>query len=449
MTLMSASRMLTTELLTLPADDDGHATHIVRKGVFSIVVLLGGFMLWATLAPLNGAIITEGIVKIDSNRKTVQHLEGGIVKQILVHEGSLVEKNQPLILLEDTTSSSNLNIIVDQLSALRAKEARLLAEASLKDKVTYPGELLRNDSGKIQEILRNEDALFQAKRKLVADQVALIKDQINEANAAITGYGNEVRAIEDGVRYSQDQLTASEPLLKKGFIEKTQLWNVQRTLAEKRERLGAVQGQLALQRESVAELQLRIINLRNEYAKQAGDELKDTRKLMYEQEERYRPAKDAQQRQTINAPIAGQVINLKVSTEQGVIKPGEALMDIVPSTQELILESRVSTKDIDSVHLHQRAEIQLSAFNQRTTPMISGEVIYVSGDALADEHASPPQYHYLAHIKVDKDSLKAVSKVSLAPGMPVVAYIQTHARTFSEYVLSPLVDRTRRTFKEE
>ncbi len=441
--------MSTVNSLVLPYDEEGIASRIVGKGLFVIVFLLGGFIAWAAYAPLNGAVVADGTIKIDSNRKTVQHLEGGIVKRILVHEGTMVEKNQPLILLEDTVSSSNLNIVVDQISALRAKEARLMAEASLKDKVAYPAEFLQDKSDKIKDILRNEEALFHSKRKVLIDQIALIKNQIEEANAGIKGYLAELQAIEDGIRYSQEQLVASENLLKKGFIEKTQLWTIQRTLAEKRERLGEVKGQVALTRENVSELKLRTINLRNEYARGADDELKETKKLLYEQEERFRPAKDAQERQTINAPIAGQVINLKVSTVQGIIRPGEPLMDIVPSTQELILETRVHTKDIDSVHLHQLAEIQLSAYNQSTTPMIQGEVIYVSGDSIVDEHVSPPQPYYLAHIRVNQDSLKLVSHVNLAPGMPVVAYIKTKDRTLSQYLLSPLLDRSRRTFREE
>ncbi|MGH8535092.1 MAG: HlyD family type I secretion periplasmic adaptor subunit [Gammaproteobacteria bacterium] len=429
-------------------DRSGQARAIVRRGLFLIFVVLGSFTAWGTLAPLSGAVIADGRVKIESSRKTVQHLEGGIVKKILVREGDHVATGQPLIRLENTVTSANLNILQDQLDALLAKLARLRAEAIIADSIDFPQELLERKNQKNKEILRAEQALFTSKRKTLNDQIGLTRNQIEEAKRAVAGFRAEINAIELGIEYASEELAATEKLTQKKMLEKTHLWNIQRIMQEKKERLGAENAELARERNMILELQLKIINLRNEYSKGADDELKETKKAIYEVEERLKPAKDALKRQTISAPISGQVIDLKVTSVAGVIRPSDPLMDIVPSVVQVVMAVNVKTKDVDNVYLGQPAEIQLSAYNQQTTPMLRGEVIYVSGDALADDKQSPPEPYYSAHIRVDQEALRDLSGVTLAPGMPVVGFLKTRSKTFFEYVLSPLIEQVRRSFQE-
>ncbi|MGH8604442.1 MAG: HlyD family efflux transporter periplasmic adaptor subunit, partial [Gammaproteobacteria bacterium] len=183
-------------------------------------------------------------------------------------------------------------------------------------------------------------------------------------------------------------------------------------------------------------------------SKGADAEIKETKKAIYEVEERLKPAKDALKRQTISAPISGQVIDLKVTTVAGVIRPSDPLMDIVPTVVQVVMAVKVKTKDVANVYVRQPAEVQLSAYNQQTTPMLRGEVIYVSGDALADDKQSPPEPYYLAHIRVDQEALRDLSGVTLAPGMPIVGFIQTRSKTFFEYLLSPFIEQVRRSFQE-
>lgn len=429
-------------------DPSGAARAIVRRGLFLIFVVLGSFTAWGTLAPLSGAVIADGRVKIESSRKTVQHLEGGIVKEILVREGDHVATSQPLIRLENTVTSANLNILQDQLDGLLAKQARLQAEATIADSIDFPQELLERKNQKNKQIVRAEQALFTSKRKTLNDQIGLTQNQIEEGKRAVAGFRAEINAIELGIEYAGEELAATEKLTRKKMLEKTHLWNIQRIMQEKKERLGAENAELARERKMILELQLRIINLRNEYSKGADDELKETKKAIYEVEERLKPAKDALKRQTISAPISGQVIDLKVTTVAGVIRPSDPLMDIVPTVVQVVMAVKVKTKDVDNVYLGQPAEVQLSAYNQQTTPMLRGEVIYVSGDALVDDKQSPPERYYLAHIRVDQEALRDLNGVTLAPGMPVVGFLKTRSKTFFEYVLSPLIEQVRRSFQE-
>jgi epimerase transport system membrane fusion protein len=434
---------------SIAVDESGEATRIVRSGLFILFIFFCGFIAWGGLAPISGAIIAGGHVKIDTQRKTIQHLDGGIIREILVREGSVVEQGQPLITLEDTTSSSNLNILIDQLDALLAKEARSSAEKSLSKSIDFPPELLRDRSEKLVKIVHNERAVFETRRRSLNDQSSLIHEEIAQARVAESGLKSQIAAIKDSIGFISERLRAAEKLIEKGFIEKTELLKIKESLSQKKEDLGKQTAELAQIRERMAELELQVISLRDTYVEDADNELKETRKEIFEIEERVRPAKDAQERQVIFAPIKGQVIDLKVSTTGGVVKPGEPLMDIVPDNSALLMEVKIQPKDADSVFIDQESDVQLDAYNRRTTPLLRGKVIYVSGDTLEDQTAPTDRFYYLAHIAVDDASVKAIQNISLSPGMPVTAFLKTNSKTFLEYLASPLLDHFRRTFRED
>jgi epimerase transport system membrane fusion protein len=427
-------------MLSITFDESGEATRIVRVGMFIVVVFIGGFLAWGALAPISGAVIAEGIVKVDSKRKTIQHLEGGVVKEILVHEGEYVEEGQTLVVLQDAEVRSKLIILQDQLNAELAKEARLLAEKKFADIIEFPRELADSKDVKVREMLGNEKALFLAKRKSIDEEMAIIRSEIGHARQEEASIRSQIDAALENIRYKQERVAAGEALAAKQYLEKNQFLQLKEELAEKRGHLSEMQAQLALVRQRQGELDLRIISLRNEYTKKADDELKDAKKMIYELQEKIRPAELSLDRFRVAAPTSGQVIDLKVSTIGGVVRPGDPLMDLVPKQQELITEVRVKTKDIAKVHVNQRADLQLLAYNPRSVPHIDGTVVYVSGDALEDKANSAMPYYYLAHIRVDGKSLEHLPGVQLAPGMPITAYIQTKPRTFLDMLLKPFED---------
>jgi HlyD family secretion protein/epimerase transport system membrane fusion protein len=440
--------MAARQFLAIPVDESGESTRLVRAAVFIMVFFLGGAAAWGAIAPISGAVVADGIVKIDTNTKSVQHLEGGIIREILVKEGEHVDVGQPLIALEDTDASSGLNILTDALNAQLAREARLTAEASLKETMDLPQELTQDPARNIQTLVRNEEALFKAKRKTLLDQIDLINDQITHEAEAVTSLQAQIEATEEGLRYVEEQLQAGERLTEKRAIDRNSLLELKRKLTQEKQSLWEKRADLAVRRQNMAGLRLQIVNLQNEYSKTAEDELKETRQLIFEAREKIRPVLDALQRKTIRATVAGQVINLQATTIGGVIKPGETVLDIVPQSRDLIFEVKVRPRDADSVRVGQPAKIQLSAFNQRTTPLVDGTLTYISGDAIVPPNTQDPPY-YLTHVRADLEPLSPPSDRELTPGMPVIAYVQTEPRTFFQYILSPVTSGMRHALVED
>jgi epimerase transport system membrane fusion protein len=427
-------------MFSITLDESGESTRIVRAGMFVVIVFLGGFLAWSFWAPISGAVIAEGVIKVDTKRKTIQHLEGGIVKEILVREGQYVEEGQTLVVLEDAEVRSKLIILKDQFNAELAKEARLLAEKEFAEAIKFPADLVNSTDSKVLEMLDNEKALFLAKRKSIDEEITIIRNEIGHARQEEASIRSQIEAAGESIRYKQERVAAGEALSAKQYLEKNQFLQLKEELADKREALNEMQAQLASVRQRQGELDLRVINLRNEYTKKADDELKDAKKTIYELQEKIRPAELSLDRFHIAAPIAGQVIDLKVSTVGGVVRPGDPLMDVVPKEHELITEVKVKNKDIAKVHVNQRADLQLLAYNSRAVPHIDGTVIYVSEDALEDKNNSATPYYYLAHIRVDGKALEHLPDVRLAPGMPVTAFIQTKPMTFLDMLIKPFED---------
>jgi HlyD family secretion protein/epimerase transport system membrane fusion protein len=256
-----------------------------------------------------------------------------------------------------------------------------------------------------------------------------------------------MEAASESIRYKEERVKAGEQLSAKQFIQKNEFLLLKEDLAEKRESLGQLKAQLAMSRQQQAELESRIIALRNEYDRSADEELKLARSAIYELHEKIGPAELTAERFRVVAPIAGQVIDLKVTTVGGVVKPGEALMDVVPEDQDLIIEAKVKTKDKDNVHVGQNADIALIAF--KGMPHINGVVDYVSGDALEDSNSPNREPFYLTHIRVDDSQLKKMPEILLVPGMPVSAFLQTQPRTFVEILMKPVIDAASRGLRQD
>lgn len=431
----------------IPFDPSGESTRLARLGMLAVAVFFGGLGIWSVSAPLSSAIVASGTIKIDMQRKTIQHYEGGIVKEIMVREGSIVGKEQPLLILEDALTRSNMNILEAQYKALQGREARLLTEKNLGEKISFPSDLSADGDPRTRAMVATEKALFQTRRKALDDQIKLLREEIQQGRQAIPHFDTEIQAIREGIDFGGKQLQASRKLLEKKFVSESEIWKLETAQAEKRERLSEKFALLAQTKERLAELDLRISIARNSYVAEADSELKEVKKEMIQVEEQRGPAQDAFKRHVITAPLAGQVIDLKVTTVGGVVKAGEPLMDIVPTTRDMLMEARVKNNDIDSIHLNQEADVQLSAFNARTTPLIHGKVVYVSGDALVDANTREP--YYLTHVRVSENDLKPVADLPMSPGMPITVFIKTKSRTFYQYLLAPVSERMRKAIREE
>ena len=423
------------------------ARRLVRLGLLVIFALVAGAGIWMVITPLSGAAIAQGSVKVDMNRKTLQHQEGGIVKEILVRNGTRVEAGQTLLVINDVRVEANYDLLMTQLDSEMAKGARLASESTIEGAVDYPQELLdRSEDTRVKELMRRENAVFATRRQMLDGQIRLLKEQIVEAQREAAALREQVEAERRAVDWQKEELQANRKLADQGFMSNTKLLALQRGVAEYEARLGEHQAALAQARQRAGDFELRIASLRNNYVKEAADELKDTTARIYDLRERLRPSLDAAQRQKVVAPVSGDIVDLRVNTVGAVVGPREPLLDIVPANPELIVESRVRPEDITYVKVGGEADVRLSAFKQRITPTVTGKVVYVSADSLTDPKTGAT--YYLANIKLTPESLRDAGNLQLQAGMPAEVFVKTPARTPLQYLLDPLTGFLQRSFRE-
>ncbi len=417
-----------------------------RAGIAVIAVALLVVGAWVVLAPLSGAVIAPGFVKVDLNRKVVQHLEGGTVRAIRVRDGDRVAQGQELVLLDDVRIDAQLDLLKTQLDGERAKAARLDAERAYAARPDFPGDVAaRRSEPKVAEILARETSLFRARRDALETQVALLRGQIRETVDEIAALTSQLDAEERALKLQKEELAANQRLLDTGYVQKTRVLTLQRAVAEYEAKHGEHRAELAKARQRAGELELRILSMRNAYAQTAADELKDATARIFDLEERIRPSRDASERQKIAAPIAGEVVGLRIFTAGSVIGPRDVLMEIVPEEKRLIVEARIRPEDINHVRAGSAADVRLTAFQQRTTPLVAGSVSYVSGDRLVDPQSGAP--YYSVQVDVPPESLAAAS-LRLQAGMPAEVFIRTDERTTLDYLLAPVTSYLRRSMRE-
>ena len=427
-------------------DLDTDPGRIVRAGLLVIATGAASLGAWAAFAPLSGAVIAPGFVKVDLNRKVVQHQEGGIVRAIRVRDGDRVQQGQELVLLEDVRIDAQFDLLRTQLDAERAKAARLEAERRYAAKPVFPADLLKRSDDKVVETLARESGLFKARRDAIESQVALLQRQIVESREEAAALAMQLAAEERALKLQKEELAANERLLAQGYVQKTRLLTLQRAVAEYEARHGERRAELSKARQRASELELRILSMRNAYAQSAADELKETTARIFDLEDRIRPSRDAAERQKISAPIAGEVVGLRVFGSGAVIGPREVLMEIVPEDKRLIIEARIRPEDINHVRSGSPADIRLTAYKQRTTPLVQGSVAYVSGDRLVDTQSGAP--YYMVHVDVPTQALADAGNLRLQAGMPAEVFIRTDERSALDYVLAPVTDYFRRGMRE-
>jgi HlyD family type I secretion membrane fusion protein len=424
--------------------DAEDAKPLIRAGLLAIGLGAAAFGAWAAFAPLSGAIIAPGYVKVDLNRKVVQHQEGGTVSAIRVRDGDRVKQGQELVVLDDVRIDAQLDLLRTQLDAERAKAARLEAERAYAAKPIFPEELvLRKNKPKVAEQLARELTLFRARRDALETQIAVLRRQIEETRGEIAGLAEQLAAEERALKLQKEELAANQRLLDQGYVQKTRVLTLNRAVAEYEARHGEHRAQLSQARQRSQELELRILSMRNGYAQSAADELKESTSRIFDLEERIRPSRDAAFRQKITAPIDGEVVGLRVFSVGAVVGPRDVLMEIVPEDKRLIIEARIRPEDINHVRSGSAADVRLTAYQQRTTPLVQGTVTYVSGDRLVESQTGVP--YYTVHVDVPPEALGALR---LQAGMPAEVFVRTDERTTFDYLLAPVTSYFRRAMRE-
>lgn len=422
-------------------------TAAIRFGVLVLVLGVVAVGLWMGFAHLSGAVVSQGTVRVQTNRVSIQHQEGGIVKEILVKNGDKVDAGQALILLDDVRVDAALELLKNQFDAERARMARLTSEKNLETRIRFPAELtLRAAQPKIRETLDRERALFATRREVLDSQIRLLRAQTRQTAEEEMALTRQIEAEAKALELQRGELESNEVLLSQKFVQRTRVMGLQRAVADYEARLGEHQAERAKARQRMTELELRVIELRNNYAQSAVDSLRESSNRIFEIEERIRPFRDAARRQTITAPTRGEVVDMRMTSPGTVAGPREPLLDIVPENAPLIIEGRIRPVDINHVRVGGAVDIHLTAFKQGTTPLVEGKVIYVSADRLTDPVTNV--HYYEAHVEPVANSMKAAGNLKLQAGMPAELFIKTGTRTAFEYLLDPITGFLRRAVRE-
>lgn len=421
---------------------------LVIVGFGMIALFLGTFGIWAIFSPLEGASIAPGVVTIDSQRKTVQHLEGGIIDKILVTEGAKVDKGQPLIFLDKTQAQAQLEQLLTRQRNALARESRLIAERDNLDAIAFPEELeVVRESPKVGELLTNQERIFTARKEFYASQQEIINKQLAQSNAELTGQKQRIGIEKRRLAIIGEEIAGNRQLAEKGYVSKTQLLRLEREETQIQSTISQLQANASRLEQNVAENRAQLKEQQLERIKEIVEELRESREARYELDEQIAAARDVLERTTIKAPLSGTVLNLQVFSEEGVIGPGQALLDLVPNDESLVIEARVDPSDIDQVNAGMKAQIRLTALSMRNVRPIDGELLTVSADRLVDEQSGLA--YYLARVKLLDNVADLMNGVELYPGMQAEVMLLTEPRTPIEYLLKPLSESFNRAFREE
>lgn len=416
-------------------------------GTIVLLIFFGGLAYWSWAAPISGATIAQGAISPEGYRRTIQHLEGGIVEQIDVRDGDVVVQGAPLIVLSDLQARAMFDQLLGQDNSLRALEARLIAEQSGADEwdpaveapdlvVTVP-----------DTIVEAQRLMFEVRHSYLDEQSRILRQRISQLHSQISGLENQIAAQDEQLSLIAQEVESVQSLLEQGLERMPRLLALQRNAAEISGARAVNEAAIATAGLRIGETELELVSLETDNLQQVSDQLVQVQAERASIHEQLTASGDVLDRTVITAPITGTVVGLQVHTTGGVVAPGAPLLDIVPLDEDLLIEAQVQITDVDTVELGQMARVVLTAYPQRNLQPLDGEVVALSADAMTGAENQPP--FYVARIRVLPEVLDTLpDSIELRPGMPVEVFITTDGRTVVDYLLSPLIDTVDRAFRE-
>ncbi len=428
--------------------EDSTIRRYLLIGASLVLLLFGGLGAWSAIASISGAVIAPGSVVVQSHRKNVQHLQGGIVSEILVRDGDVVAPGDLLVRLDETLPKANLGIITAQLDELQARKARLDAERSDLPEPQYPDHLLiRKDDPVVSGVLDGQKSLFKARQDSLNGQRSQLQERIGQFRQEIVGLQAQRDAKNQEIVLIEDELSGLRDLEKKGLVPKSRVVSLKRQAAQLNGDRGRFIAEIARARGRIGETEIQIIQLEKDRRTEVMTELREVQTRVSELLERKVAAEDQLKRIEVRAPIGGYVHQMAFHTVGGVIQAGETIMQVVPAKDLLLVEARLDPADIDQVYIGQETVVRFPSFNQRTTPELNGTILHISADVSKDERGE--MEFYTAHVTLTDEELKRLGAQKLVPGMPAETFVQTEARTALSYLLKPLSDHIEKAFREE
>jgi HlyD family secretion protein len=422
--------------------------HLVAIAAAALFLVLGVGVIGAT-TELAGAVIAAGALVVESSVKKVQHPTGGIVGELLVHDGSRVQVGDLLIRLDETMAQANLAMVDKSLAELYARRARLEAERDGSDAIEFPDDLLQSaqQQADIGRVVTGERRLFELRRQAQDGQKAQLRERVSQLKEEVRGYTEQSAAKVKEIEFIGRELEGVRDLFSKNLIPISRVTALERDGARLEGERGQLVATIAQGKGKISETELQIIQVDQTMRSDVAKELADIRAKIAELVERRVTAADQLQRIDIRAPQAGVVHQLSFFTTGGVVAAGEQIMLIVPQADDLIVEVRVDPQKIDQLQLGRPATLRFPGFNQRTTPELNGRVTRIAADVIQDQRTGQP--YYLVRIGLATDEIERLNGLKLVPGMPVEAFISTGERTMLSYLLKPLTDQARRAFREK
>lgn len=416
-------------------------------GIALLLVAFAGFGSWAALAPLKSAVVASGKLIATGQNKIIQHLEGGIVEEILVDEGEVVAAGQLLLRMSDTAARAQLRRLElkrfrmltmrDRLSAERRRETTFTFDHGLSGQLSDP---------EVKKIVEGQHLEFEARQDELRTQIAVLRKRIDAVHEEITGLEAQRKASSSQLALIEEEIGDQSSLLEKGLSRKTSLLALKRAKAKLEGERGATIAQIGRAKERITETESQIIHLRSQSVQRSVEELRKVEADFDDVSQSVMAATDILTRLEVRAPVRGIIVKLSHHTPGGVIRAGEEIIELLPIEEKLLVEALIQPTDIDSVQKGSKAQLRLTALNQRITPMVGGEVVYVSADTVEGKNGE--QVFYVSRIKIDDSEANTLADLKTAPGMPVEVYIETGERTFLEYVAKPILDSLSRAFRE-
>lgn len=447
---MAESALSQRALAAMVVGEQRAAAELRRWWRIGLLVLAGTFGvagLWSTLAPLSAAVVAAGAVKVETDRKKIQHPDGGVVREILVRSGSRVQAGDVLVRLDATKAGSGYGMVRGGRDVALATQARLEAERDSRS-IRWPSALTeRMAEPQVADILRSQQALFEARRSSLAGEVGIISEQIAALRNEIVGYESQARSRQEQASSLQRDLDGLADLQARGMVEKTRVRAIERDITKLNGERDEIVARIAQARTAITEKELRRFQVRKAFGEEVAAELKKVQAEGFELLEREGAARRQLDLTELRAPVAGTVTDLRVHTAGGVVAPGEVLMELVPTNDRLIVEARVQPQDVDRVAVGLPARIKLHAFNARTTQELPAEVSYVSADAVVDPRSDVSWF--TVRLEVEPQAMaEAGGDRQVMPGMQADVFIRTGERTFLRYLLGPLLDSFDRAYRE-
>lgn len=431
-----------------PEDELPSRRGTLLAAALCVISLGGGLLGWTLWARIDSAVVAQGQVVVDGRRKTVQHLEGGILRELLVREGDRVEAGQALARLDPVQADAQSGELEDRLLATRARVERLTVERAGGTRLAWSADLLRAAGATpARRVLDGQEELFLARRLAHESEIGSLERQIGQMREEAVSASRQREALRRQHASLEHELAGVRRLLAKGWERRNRADDLDRRLAELDGRDAELAGAAARAGQGIEAARLGIENKRQARLAQVGQDLDEAQAEEAATASRLRAARDVRDRLVVASPQAGIVVDLRLVTPGGVLGPGEPLLDVVPEDDPLLVEARLQPSDIDSVRAGQPADVRLVAYKGSEAPTLLGELTYVSADLLADPRDGTQ--HFLARVRLDPASLAAYPRVALTPGMPAEVMVRTGERRAIDWLLAPLTDRLRRAMREE